>query len=51
LAIRIGPNMTAEGNACFLVGDAVRFTMTSGVDGVPPRVQDLEKSGVGRSTT
>jgi len=51
LAIRIGPNMTAEGNACFLVGDAVRYTMTSGGDGVPPRVQDLEKSGVGSRTT
>ncbi|PNB73053.1 hypothetical protein C1X64_16995 [Pseudomonas sp. GW456-E7] len=50
LAIRIGPNMTAEGNACFLVGDAVRYTMTSAGDGVPPRVQDLEKSGVGSRT-
>jgi hypothetical protein len=45
LAIRIGPNMTAEGNACFLVGDAVRYTMTQGVDGRPPRLQDLSAAG------
>jgi hypothetical protein len=51
LAIRIGPNITAEGNACFLVGDAVRYMMTKGVDGKPLRVQDLEKSGVGSRTT
>jgi hypothetical protein len=51
VAVRIGPNITAEGNACFLVGDAVKYTMTKGADGVPPRVQDLEKSGEDSRTT
>ena len=46
VAVRIGLNITAEGDACFLVGDAVKYTMTTGADGVPPRVQELEKSGV-----
>ncbi|MGH8346799.1 MAG: hypothetical protein ACRES5_09575 [Pseudomonas sp.] len=46
VAIRIGPNMTAEGNACFLVGDAVKYTMTKGATGEPPKAYDLEKSGV-----
>lgn len=50
MAIRIGPNLTAEGNACFFVGDAVRYTMTQGVDGKPARVQDLVKSAVGSPT-
>lgn len=46
LAIRIGPNKTAEGSACFMVGDAVRYTLTQGLDGTSLKVQDLVKSGV-----
>jgi hypothetical protein len=46
VAIRIGPNLTAEGNACFLVGDAVKYTMAKGTSGEPPKAFGLEKSGV-----
>ena len=46
VAIRIGPNMTAEGNACFLVGDAVKYTMTKGAIGEPQQAHGLEKSGI-----
>lgn len=46
VAIRIGPNMTAEGSACFLVGDAVKYTMTKGATGEPLKAYGLEKSGI-----
>ncbi|WP_085727048.1 hypothetical protein [Pseudomonas sp. R37(2017)] len=46
VAIRIGPNVTAEGHACFLVGDAVKYTMSKGATGEPQQAHGLEKSGL-----
>lgn len=51
LAIRIGPNITAGGSACFLVGDAVKFTLTKGAGGELLKALDLEKSGVDGKAT
>ncbi len=51
LAIRIGPNITAEGRACFLVGDAVKYTMTKRADGELLSAHDLERVGVDVWTT
>jgi hypothetical protein len=47
LAIRIGLNITAEGDAFFLVGDKVKYTVMTGSPGEPPRAQDLVKFRAG----
>ena len=41
LAVRIGPNLTADGDDYFLVGDKVKFTLLIGPPGEFPRAQDL----------
>ncbi|WP_237880956.1 hypothetical protein [Pseudomonas sp. PGPR40] len=46
LAIRIGLNLTAEGDDYFLVGDKVRYTVLTGPGVEFPRAQDLVKFGV-----
>ncbi|KAB0488489.1 hypothetical protein SAMN04490202_5657 [Pseudomonas reinekei] len=44
VAVRIGPNLTADGEDSFRVGDKVRFTVLTEPAGEFPRVQDLVKS-------
>jgi hypothetical protein len=36
LAIRIGPNITPEGDVCFFVGDKVKYSLTTGAAGALP---------------
>jgi hypothetical protein len=43
LAIRIGLNITADGDDCFLVGDKVKYTLLMGPAGAFPKAQDLVK--------
>ena len=43
LAIRIGPNITADGEECFLVGDKVKYTLLKGPGEAFPKAQDLVK--------
>ena len=43
MAVRIGLNITAEGDDYFLVGDRVRYTVLMDEAGAYPRVQDLQK--------
>lgn len=43
LAIRIGPNVTADGSECFQVGDKVQYTLLTEQAGAFPRAQDLVK--------
>ena len=43
LAIRIGLNITADGDDYFLVGDKVKYTLMTGAAGEFPRAQDLVK--------
>lgn len=45
LAIRIGLNLTAQGDEFFLVGDKVKYTLLIDPAGEYPRAQDLVKSG------
>ncbi|WP_077048382.1 hypothetical protein [Pseudomonas sp. KK4] len=45
LAVRIGLNITADGDDYFLVGDKVRYTLVTGAAGEFPKVQELTKSG------
>jgi hypothetical protein len=46
LAIRIGPNLTADGCDWFRVGDKVKYTVLTGPAGEFPRTQELVKFGV-----
>ncbi|MCW8275034.1 hypothetical protein IMF27_04380 [Pseudomonas sp. PCH199] len=50
LAVRIGANITADGEDYFFVGDKVRYTVIIGQAGEFPRAQDLVKSGAGSSS-
>ncbi|MNC81525.1 hypothetical protein D3C75_1346800 [compost metagenome] len=43
MAIRIGPNITADGEECFLVGDKVKYTLLKGPGEAFPKAQDLVK--------
>jgi hypothetical protein len=36
LAIRIGPNITPDGEVCFFVGDKVKYTVTTSAAGALP---------------
>jgi hypothetical protein len=42
-AIRIGPNITPQGEAYFTVGDQVEYQVTTGPHGELPRAQELVK--------
>ncbi|MEZ1314710.1 hypothetical protein QIW53_01700 [Pseudomonas fluorescens] len=43
MAVRIGLNITAEGDDYFLVGDRVRYTVLMDGAGAFPKAQDLQK--------
>lgn len=43
MAVRIGHNITAEGNDHFVVGDRVRYTVLMDGAGEFPRALDLQK--------
>jgi hypothetical protein len=45
LAVRIGLNITADGDDYFVVGDKVKYTLVMGASGEFPRAQDLTKFG------
>lgn len=45
LAVRIGMNLTKDGDDYFLVGDRVNFTVIMGATGEFPRAEGLTKSG------
>lgn len=47
LAVRIGPNLTADGDDYFLVGDKVKYTLLTGSEGEFPRALDLVKLSTG----
>ncbi|MCU1761861.1 hypothetical protein NTD84_19335 [Pseudomonas sp. 14P_8.1_Bac3] len=49
LAVRIGLNITAEGDDYFFVGDKVRYTVLMDPAGEFPRALDLEKCYVERN--
>ena len=44
LAVRIGPNLTQQGQNYFLVGDKVKYTLIMDSLGEFPRAQELVKS-------
>jgi hypothetical protein len=47
LAVRIGLNLTADGDDFFVVGDKVKYTVLTGPAGEFPRAQGLVKFGTG----
>lgn len=47
LAVRIGLNITADGDDYFVVGDKVKYTVLMEPGGEFPRAQDLTKFGPG----
>lgn len=43
LAIRIGTNLTCNGEPCFRVGDEVQYNLIAGAMGEPAQIQNLIK--------
>lgn len=50
MAIRIGPNLSTDGNEWFQVGDKVKYTVLTGSAGEFPRAQDLIKFAARRNS-